>query len=173
MTSAKHYNFYRRFKTKASLMKNIVLLSTLIMFGIAACVQPPNYSVEPEIEFVSVSKSEVLQAIDTFRINFSYTDGDGDIGGTSGNNNVIITDSRTGFEETFNVPDIPQQGVSNGISGEISLLVFASCCLNSNPICLPTPNANPEEITYTIRMFDKAGNISNTIQTSPISLICD
>ena len=171
MTSTKHYNFYRRSKTKASLMKNIVLLSILMMLGIAACIQPPNYPIEPEIEFVSLSKSEVLQAIDTFRINFAYTDGDGDIGAVG--NNVIITDSRTGFEETFGVPLVPQQGVSNGISGEISLLVFASCCLNSNPICLPTPNANPEEIIYTIRMFDQAGNISNTIQTSPIFLICD
>ncbi len=156
-------------------MKNIVLLSTLIMFGMAACIQPPNYPIEPEIEFVSLSKSEVFQAIDTFRITFSYTDGDGDIGLAlnDSENNVIIIDSRTGFEETFRVPAIPQQGVSNGISGEISLLVFASCCLNSNPICLPTPNANPEEITYTIQLFDKAGNASNIIQTSPIMLICD
>ena len=143
--------------------------------AITACIQPPDYPIEPEIEFLSVSKSEVLQAIDTFRITFSYTDGDGDIGLDldDPDNNVIITDSRTGFEETFKVPVIPQQGATNGISGEISLLVFASCCLNSNPICLPTPNANPEEIVYTVRMFDKAGNESNAIQTSPIMLICD
>jgi len=145
------------------------------MLAITACVQPPDYPIEPEIEFLSISKSEVLQAIDTFRIAFSYTDGDGDIGLDldDPDNNVIITDSRTGFEETFKVPVIPQQGATNGISGKISLLVFASCCLNSNPICLPTPNANPEEIVYTVRMFDKAGNESNTIQTSPIMLICD
>jgi len=156
-------------------MKNIILLSILIMLAITACVQPPDYPIEPEIEFLSISKSEVLQAIDTFRIAFSYTDGDGDIGLDldDPDNNVIITDSRTGFEETFKVPVIPQQGATNGISGKISLLVFASCCLNSNPICLPTPNANPEEIVYTVRMFDKAGNESNTIQTSPIMLICD
>jgi len=156
-------------------MKNIILLSILIMLAITACVQPPDYPIEPEIEFLNISKSEVLQAIDTFRIAFSYTDGDGDIGLDldDPDNNVIITDSRTGFEETFKVPVIPQQGATNGISGKISLLVFASCCLNSNPICLPTPNANPEEIVYTVRMFDKAGNESNTIQTSPIMLICD
>jgi len=145
------------------------------MLAITACVQPPDYPIEPEIEFLSISKSEVLQAIDTFIIAFSYTDGDGDIGLDldDPDNNVIITDSRTGFEETFKVPVIPQQGATNGISGKISLLVFASCFLNSNPICLPTPNANPEEIVYTVRMFDKAGNESNTIQTSPIMLICD
>jgi len=156
-------------------MKNIILLFTIMGLGITACIQPPNYPIEPEIEFVSVSKSEVAQAIDTFRITFSYTDGDGDIGLDLDDpeNNVIITDSRTGFEETFKVPIIPQQGASNGISGEVSLLVFASCCLNSNPICLPTPNANPEEITYTVQMFDKAGNASNIIQASPIFLICD
>jgi len=156
-------------------MKNIILLSIVAAFSITACIQPPDYPIEPKIEFVSVSKSEVAQAVDTFRINFAYMDGDGDIGLDLDDpeNNVIITDSRTGFDETFKVPVIPQQGASNGISGEISLLVFASCCLNSNPICLPTPNTNPEEIIYTIRMFDKAGNASNTIQTSPIFLICD
>ncbi len=156
-------------------MKNIVLLSIVLALAITACIQPPDYPIEPEIEFVSVSKSEVLQAIDTFRINFAYTDGDGDIGLDldDPDNNVIITDSRTGFEESFKVPVVPQQGASNGISGEISLLVFASCCLNSNPICLPTTEANPEEVTYTIQMFDKSGNASNIIQTSPIYLICD
>ncbi len=156
-------------------MKNIALLFVLMTLGTAACIQPPDYPVEPEIEFISVSKSQVMQAIDTFRINFSYTDGDGDIGLEldDPDNNVIIIDSRTGFDETFKVPVIPQQGASNGISGEISLLVFASCCLNSNPICLPTPNANPEQITYTVQLFDKAGNASNIIQTSPIMLICD
>ena len=156
-------------------MKNIALLSALIILGITACIQPPDYNIEPEIEFVNVSKSQVMQAIDTFRINFSYTDGDGDIGLDldDPNNNVIIIDSRTGFEESFKVPVVPQQGASNGISGEISLLVFASCCLNSNPICLPTQDANPEEITYTIQMFDQAGNASNIIETTPIFLICD
>jgi len=155
-------------------MKNILLLSVLVL-SIGACVQPPDYPIEPEIEFVRVSKSEINQAVDTFTITFAYTDGDGDIGLDDSNpqNNVIITDSRTGYQESFKVPVVPQQGANNGISGEISLLVFASCCLNSNPICLPTPNANPEEIIYSIQMYDKAENESNTIIASPIYLICD
>lgn len=155
-------------------MKNILGVF-LLLAGIAACVQPPDYPVEPEIEFVRLSKSEVLQAIDTFTITFAYTDGDGDIGldPSAQENNVTITDSRSGFEETFKVPEVPEQGAANGISGEISLLVNASCCLNSSPICQPTANANPEEIIYTIQMKDKAGNQSNIITTSPINLICD
>ncbi len=156
------------------MMKNFVALSMLLA-SIAACVQPPDYPIEPEIEFVGVSKSEVLQLVDTFMITFAYTDGDGDIGPNPNaqENNVTITDSRTGVEETFRVPEVPEQGAANGISGEISLLVYASCCLNSSPICQPTPNANPEEIIYTIQMQDKAGNQSNVITTSPINLICD
>lgn len=144
--------------------------------GIAACIKPPDYPVEPQIEFISVSKSELVQFTDTLRINFSYTDGDGDIGvelDTLYDNNVIVTDSRTGFEETFRIPVVPQQGASNGISGEISLLLEYTCCINSSPICTPTPGVGPEEIIYSVQMFDKAGNASNIIQTTPIFLICD
>lgn len=156
-------------------MKNIVLLFILSVWCIAACVQPPDYPIEPEIEFVSLSKSDIRQNVDTFRVTFAYTDGDGDIGidPASPENNVIITDSRTGSSDSFRVPIVPQQGVANGISGEITLLVLASCCLNSTPICEATPNANPEEMTYSIQMFDRAGNASNVTQTSPIRLICD
>jgi len=156
-------------------MKNIILLSAIIAFGITACIQPPDYSIEPEIEFVSISESELLQNIDSVWITFSYTDGDGDIGfeDEDGINNVIITDSRDGFEQTFGVPEVPQQGASNGISGEITLLVLPSCCFNSSPICQPTPGVSPEEMFYTIRMFDRAGHVSNDTQTSPIFWICD
>jgi len=156
-------------------MKNTALLFVLFVWCWTACVQPPDYPIEPEIEFVSLSKSDIKQNVDTFSLTFSYTDGDGDIGidPESPENNVIITDSRTGSSDSFRVPVVPQQGAANGISGEITILVFASCCLNSNPICQPTLNANPEEMTYSVQMFDRAGNASNVIQTSPIMLICN
>lgn len=142
---------------------------------VAACVKPPEYPDTPEINFLRISKSEIRQNVDTTDITFYFTDGDGDIGLSDDNpsTNVTLTDTRTGFQESFKIPFIPQQGVASGISGEITLTVLATCCLNSNPICQPTPNANPEEIIYTIQVRDEAGNDSNLIEVTPITLLCD
>ncbi len=156
-------------------MKNLILLITLCIIIVASCVKPPEYPVEPEIEFVSITKSEIRQNVDTTNITFSFTDGDGDIGlpDTDPGTNITVTDTRTGFQEFFRIPFIPQQGVANGISGEVTITVLATCCLNSNPICQPTVGANPEEIIYTIQVRDEAGHESNLIEVSPVTLICD
>ncbi len=156
-------------------MKNLLLLSAFSILLVIACVKPPEYPVVPEIQFLNVSKSAIQQNADTTNITFSFTDGDGDIGlaDNNPNTNVTLTDTRTGFQEFFKIPFIPQQGVASGISGEVTLTVLATCCLNSNPICQPTPGANPEEIIYTIQVRDEAGNDSNLIEVSPIMLICD
>ena len=155
-------------------MKNILLLGMLSMTLIYGCIEPPDYPVEPVIEFVEMTRSSVIaqtipedpnRALDTIYITFAFTDGDGDLGGGD-SSNVFLTDSRLGNAgESYFVDDIPEAGVTNGISGEMTVMIPEIFCF---------PNSAPRDtLIYTIQIVDRAGNLSNEIQTPPIELICD
>ncbi len=114
---------------------------------------------------------------DSLSVIISFTDGDGDIAGGDSGPNIELIDSRTGeLAFVFNVPDIPNSNNKYGISGTIKLAVYNDCCLPPFPIsqlCEPLPSFPEDELFYTIRLTDQAGNVSNEIQTMPITLRCD
>ncbi len=154
---------------------------------LAACATPPDYPVEPEIEFISVSKDTMNRNFidpsdpspfkDTIFITFSFTDGDGDIGDQEGNLQLFIRDSRDGFLDDFGIPFIPELGASNGLKGEMTVRIFSSCCIFPPEIfllgCEDEWNQMPYDmLTYDIYIKDRAGNQSNTITTTPIYIKC-
>lgn len=156
-------------------MKNILLLGLLTMTLTYGCIDPPDYPIEPVIEFVSMSHTTVVaqtspldanRPVDTLYITFSFTDGDGDLGELGDTNNVYFIDSRFGDRgPSFNIEDIPAAGATNGISGEITAMIPQVFCF---------PNSEPrDEVVYSIQIADKAGNLSNVIDTPPLELICD
>ena len=155
-------------------MKNILFLGILLTTIIYGCIEPPDYPVEPVIEFVEMTRTSVVgqtipedpnRALDTLYITFAFTDGDGDLGGGD-SSNVFLRDSRLGNAgESYFVDDIPDAGVTNGISGEMTVMIPEIFCF---------PNSQPRDtLIYTIQIIDRAGNLSNEIQTPPIELICD
>ncbi|MEO1437010.1 MAG: hypothetical protein AAFV80_15830 [Bacteroidota bacterium] len=157
-------------------MKQYLAILLFGAFCLQSCIKPPEYDEVPEITFISFDKMEVAQNIDNVVLTFGFQDGDGDLGLTSeetGTNGILI-DLRTGFENTFRIPFIPQQGVANGISGEISIDLPAECCIpmNSEP-CQPNPDAPNEELRYSIQITDRAGNSSNVVETEPVILLCN
>lgn len=154
-------------------MKNIFLLTFVSSLLIYGCVEPPDYPKEPVIEFISVSSNQLIaqtipedsnRDLDTLYIKFSFTDGDGDLGTDS--INVFVTDRRTGnADEVYSIGQIPEAGATNGISGEIMVMIPEVFCF---------PNSEPRDtLVYDIQIFDKAGNASNIIETTPIILVCD
>jgi len=152
-----------------------LLISLLILLS---CTKPPDYPDTPEIEFKSVNKSSFLQATnDSLLISFTFTDGDGDIGLESNDRNIFFKDLRTNTSELgFSVPEIPDQGVGNGISGEITcyLPMYLICCLQPEfNLACDQVLIERDTLVYEIFLEDQAGNVSNTIRTDPIILICD
>lgn len=162
----------------------LVGLIGLILLG-TGCADPPSYPIEPEIEFMNLNRSEIAQSrnnisrIDTMIITFSFTDGDGDLGDQD-SINIFMTDSRDGFTHSFKVNPIPQLGSGDGIAGEIAIKLTNSpttkyfCCTfpNTNLTCIPSEEFPVDEMFYTIQVRDRAGNLSNTIQTDPIRILC-
>lgn len=148
-----------------------------------SCAKAPNYPDEPIIEFKSLSKSLLRQSSlpgkpDSVLITFTFTDGDGDIGSQSqGDKNLFYIDGRDSFpKDTFTIPYVDLQGAGNGISGEISFIARAPCCLFTDTLgfkyaCQEVP-IQFDTLTYIIWIRDRAGHVSNQIETPPISLIC-
>lgn len=156
--------------------KTITLLACL--FGFFACIKPPSYPIEPVIEFTSLSKFTIKQStlnVDSITINFSFTDGDGDLG-DSDSINIFVTDTRQDFvANKFRIPFIPPEGAANGISGEVSIVTYSTCCIfpDGQVPCTPSTAYPVDTLTYKIQIRDRAGNLSNIIETPPIFVLCD
>lgn len=163
---------------------SVIILSTLLVLIVSNCIQPPNYPDEPEIGFMSLNKSEIAQGntgalADTLAVTFSYTDGDGDLGFDGDSIDVFLTDSRDGFVNKFKLPVIPDQGTGNGISGEITLRIpnkpFNICCTfpNGATACQPNTEFPTDTVSYMIQIKDRAGNLSNKVQTETLTILCN
>ncbi len=161
-----------------------VFCTTLLALSIGACIQPPDYADEPVLNFISVNKTEIAQGngnspADTLAVVFGFTDGDGDLGSPGDSVDVYLKDSRDGFVNTYKLPVIPEEGVGNGISGEITIKIpnvpFNICCTypDNSDACLPNPNFPTDTFSYSINIRDRAGRLSNTIQTSTVTILCN
>lgn len=160
----------------------LFLLLTLVVAQF--CVKPPDYPKEPVIEFMGVSKNILQQGKsigDSLNINFSYTDGDGDLGfpQNDATTSVFVRDDRDSFTKfEYQLPYVEPQGASNGISGEISIVVPTSCCIFVTPegqklACDLVPDDfEYDTLYYFIKIRDRAGHMSNEIKAGPIALRC-
>jgi hypothetical protein len=170
----------------------------LAILFLNACVSPPTYPPKPKIEFVSITKSNVIPS-DTFSIIFSFQDGDGDLGfenrdtafcdlcepiesPTSCYNNetfsIFLKDSRTYCLTTYNLPFVPPNGSTNAISGRITVVAGGGglCCLPPSgfPCCDINSGCDiaTDSIIYSIQIRDRLGNYSNEVQTIPVVVKC-
>ncbi|MCB0704291.1 MAG: hypothetical protein KDC34_03240 [Saprospiraceae bacterium] len=167
--------------------KQNILLLVLPVLILSSCIQPPDYPIEPVIEFVSLSKTTMVSGKsdeDETLLTISFTDGDGDLGNFQNNGQIMLDmfliDSRTGdFDEKFSIPFVPELGASNGISGEIYARIFTTCCIYPAYVtdaatgCDPSQQYPIDTLTYEIYIVDRAGNESNHIFADPIYILCD
>lgn len=163
-----------------------LLLLPVLFF--AACVNPPDFPDEPVITYVGISKNSIRQfnesnqVLDSIIIQFSFTDGDGDLSLRNDSfSDIFLNDSRLEALITpFNVPLIPTEGTGNGISGDIFITLINSsgvCCIRDRgnglrDICFTDTSFPLDTFRYNIQIMDRAGNMSNIIQTEPIQIRC-
>lgn len=165
------------------------LSSLLLMCMLSSCLSPPSYPIEPQIEFVSISKTTVEQ-LDSLRVVFSFTDGDGDLGFAAYDSSdcnkcsdsclthpslsIFIFDNRTGCLSPFNVPYIPPKGSSDAISGKVDVVISSVCCILPNGFaCIPSSQYPLDTVRYSIQMKDRAGHLSNKIELPPVKINCN
>ncbi|MFZ1749661.1 MAG: hypothetical protein WAU01_05700 [Saprospiraceae bacterium] len=157
-------------------------LFIFLLFSIASCVQPPEYSNTPTLEFRGFSKDVMRQGSigqDSVTLVLYFTDGDGDFGskGDDPTTNVFLLDKRTNqtFRE-YKAPFIPEEGAGNGISGTMSIKVLTTCCVYSQASGIPPCERSLEfptnDLIFDIFITDRSGNKSNVVTTTPIKLSC-
>jgi len=159
-------------------MKNkyIIGFSILLFLGIWSCTSPSEFSDTPEIDFIGFSKSTLLQGSqnqDTVILRISFRDGDGDIGDRQAVN-IEVKDLRleNSIPFGFLIPEIPEQGAENGISGTMDIQIFSVCCFQGAISCQPFPDMPEDELSFSVQITDNAGNKSNTIETEALRLLC-
>jgi hypothetical protein len=161
-------------------MKVKFSLLVLVCVAISQCVSPPDYPIEPRLSLGSriLSKTTVLSDIgtssrDSVLITVEFTDGDGDIGFTKSDSSLFIIDTRdkSRINDARGLLYVPEQGAGNGISGEISMVVYGGCCRGIAPCSFQNDRAR-DTVTYEIYIKDRAGHESNRVKTPPISIIC-
>lgn len=158
-------------------------LTLLSLTAMTACLQPPDYPLEPVLTFEGISRDSMIQGAgtnDSIAVLLSFTDGDGDIAPTDddADPNVFLVNRRTGEEQSrFVLNPIPEEGAENGISGSLQLRVYTTCCdypdFVTALLCSPSDQYPVDTLSLEAYLVDRAGNESNRVDLPPVYLICD
>jgi len=140
----------------------------LILLTLSACIEPPSFPIEPIITGISFNETTFSQNADNVRMFIDFTDGDGDIGSEDDLNsptNLIMIDSRAGFEYTAKIPFIPSNGNVEDISATLTVDIdqYTTCF----------PGKTQDTLFFSVQIIDKAGHMSNVFDTEQMILICD
>jgi len=134
----------------------------LIVLLLFACKKDETLSVVPTIEFQSISPSIAQEYIDDIIITISYADEDGDLGENSPDiDNLFVEDSRNGIVYHYRIPQLAPNGNEISIEGNFNIKI------NGTGI---TDESSSQQVNYNIYVKDRAGNKSNTITTSSITI---
>jgi len=116
----------------------------------------------PIIEFKSISPATVQEYSDDIIITISYSDGDGDLGENSPDiDNLFVEDSRNGIVYHYRIPQLAPNENEISIEGNFNIKINGSGITNSS---------TSQQVNYDIYVKDRAGNKSNTITTSSITI---
>ena len=157
--------------------KNYPIIIILFILFLAACTKEstserdisnpnPEISDVPAIELLAVAPTNVISHADSIVFTIQYTDGDGDLGTTDPDIPTLeLIDNRDSEDLVFEYHLSPRtpSGTMISIQGELSIIL-------NNTILLDENNTS-EQTTFSIRIIDRAGNWSNTIETEIITIM--
>lgn len=140
----------------------LLLLFTATAFGLASCNQTAEISEVPEISFVSVVPNVVTEYQDSLVFTISYLDGDGDLGqNNTDNDNLYIQDSRNQVAYGFRIQQLAPDNANISIQGNLNVTLPNTAIINGGA---------SESVTYTIWVVDRAGNESNRVSSSTVTV---
>lgn len=118
----------------------------------------------PEIEFVSISATEVEEFSNQVEVVIGYYDVNGDLGTVDADDlSLQIKDARLEGVDLYHVPPLTPELEELEIEGTFNVQL--------NPLFL-LGNGSMESTDFTIQLRDRAGNWSNQI-TTPLVIIRD
>ncbi len=128
----------------------------------SSCKKKDEPTTTPVIEFISISPSSAVEYVNSITISFSYDDLDGDLGQNDPNvSNLFITDSRNGVTYNYRISELAPSGSSIHIRGTLNAVIKNTAI---------TDNSASQQVTYSLYVTDRAGNQSNSVTTSAITI---
>lgn len=125
-----------------------------------ACKKEPVMPAVPSIELVAIGPAQVVSFQEPVRVRLAYKDGDGDLGFADADTYALfVKDSRLAEADGYHVPPLAPPDAGVPIQGELEIELHPLFLLGSSA---------QEEVTFTIRLRDRAGNWSNSITAPPI-----
>lgn len=142
-------------------LKSILAVLTLVLV-FSACRKEEEGTDVPEIEFVSMSASQVEEFSNSIEVVFRYKDRNGDIGEQDPDAICLsVKDARLENPDYYHIPPVTPDLEELKVEGDIGVFM--------NPLFL-LGSTQEETTTLTLQLRDRAGNWSNSIQTPVITI---
>ena len=142
-----------------------VFLGVIATAFFFSCSKKEEISNVPSISFESVTPSGTIKQFnDSILFKISYRDGDGDLGENIDSvNNLFLTDSRNNVTYKYRLQELAPMGAKIPIQGSVNILLTS--------ISLVDPASSSETTTFSIYLVDRAGNKSNTVTSSVLTIV--
>jgi hypothetical protein len=138
-----------------------IIISCLI-FGLS-CKKKEETSLIPSIEFIDISPKNAIELQDEIIISIKYKDENGDLGENDNEvKNLFVLDNRNGVEYSFRIQQLAPSGSEISIEGNLTINIKTMVI---------TDDSNEQEATFSVYLYDRAKNKSNTISTTPITIL--
>lgn len=120
-------------------------------------------STTPSISIQSLTPGTIKQFSDTLTMIIAYEDGDGDLGeNNSTAKNLFVTDKRINITTAYRISELAPQGSTINIKGTLRLFLSNIPVLNGG---------NSETYNYEVYVKDRAGNTSNVVVSSGVTVV--
>ena len=141
--------------------RSVALLLVVLIFS--SCKKDEDgLSVVPQLTSASISPTSIEEFEGPITFSISYQDGDGDLGEYDPNvKNLFLQDQRNGITYEYRIQELAPQGADIAIIGTIDIVL--------NTISI-TDGSSEQEVIFDIYAIDRAGNSSNTITSSPLTI---
>jgi hypothetical protein len=142
----------------------VYLLAPIISMIFLGCekIVPNDVSPIPEIEIQSVAPTLIEEFSGTVKLSLKYTDGDGDLGFEHPDSVALeVWDSRLSEPDWYYIPPLSPLESNVSIEGVLDIELNGTFILG---------NGFQETTYFTVRLRDRSGNWSNTVQTPEITI---
>jgi hypothetical protein len=127
------------------------------------CKKDQEDPLAPKIEFVSISETEVVSFNNEVYITIRYEDQQGDLGNEDPDIlSLRVKDARLADPDLYHVPPMTPNGEALNIKGEYRVKLNTLFLLGTGSL---------ETTSFQLQIRDRAGNWSNTIETTSINII--
>ena len=134
----------------------------LFVISLIACEKEGSTYLFPEIAFESISPFIAQEHKDSIIITIFYSDRDGDLGeNVADKNNLFVKDNRNELIYKYRIPELSPSGSNIAIKGYFHIKINGPGITNES---------SSQQVNYAIYVTDRAGNKSNTITTSTITI---